>query len=118
MSKRGSGSSTRQNGGFSIAIRGKEKIYFQAAGGEFRGLQDANDIISKEMANKLLKNGKAKPISKAKMDKIKDARNKERAASPDYSLGYGIGPGGGIDLAARKAARTSRLAGRVQKRRR
>lgn len=56
MSKRGSGSSTRSNGGFSIAIRGKEKIYFQAAGGEFRGLQDANDIISKEMANKLLKN--------------------------------------------------------------
>ena len=118
MSKRGSGNSTRANGGFSITIRGKEKIYFQAAGGEFRGLQGANDIISKEMANKLLKNGKAKPISKAKMDKIKDARNKELAASPDYSLGYGTGPGGGIDLAARKAARTSRLAGRVQKRRR
>lgn len=52
------------------------------------------------------------------MDKIKDARNKELVASPDYSLGYGTGPGGGIDLAARKAARTSRLAGRVQKRRR
>lgn len=118
MSKRGSGSSTRSNGGFSITIRGKEKIYFQAAGGEFRGLQDVNDIISKEMANKLLKNGKAKPISKAKIDKIKDARNKELVASPDYSLGYGTGPGGGIDLAARKAARTSRLAGRVQKRRR
>lgn len=118
MSKRGSGNSTRSNGGFSIKIRGKEKIYFQAAGGEFRGLEDTNDIISKEMANKLLKNEKAKPISKAKMDKIKDARNKEIAASPDYSLGYGIGPGGSIDLAARKAARTSRLVSRVQKRRR
>lgn len=118
MSKRGSGSSTRSNGGFSITIRGKEKIYFQSAGGEFRGLQDTNDIISKEMANKLLKNGKAKPISKAEMNKIKEARNKDRAATPDYSLGYGTGPGGSIDLEARKAARTSRLAGRVQKRRR
>lgn len=118
MSKRGSGSSTRANGGFSITIRGEEKIYFQAAGGEFRGLQATNDVISKEMANKLLKNGKARPISKTEMNKIKTARNKERAASPDYSLGYGIGPGGNIDLAARKAARTSRLVSRVQKRRR
>lgn len=118
MSKRGSGSSTRSNGGFSITIHGEEKIYFQAAGGEFRGLQATNDVISKEMGNKLLKNGKARPISKTEMNKIKTARNKERAASPDYSLGYGTGPGGSIDLAARKAARTSRLAGRVQKRRR
>lgn len=115
MSKRGSGSSTRSNGGFSIAIRGKEKIYFQAAGGEFRGLQDANDIISKEMANKLLKNGKAKPISKAEMNKIKTARNKERAAKPDYELGGGV-PWGNKEN--RKATRASRLAGRAQRRRR
>lgn len=112
------GSSAKAGGGFSITVQGKERIYFQAAGGEFRGLQSTNDVISKEMANKLLKNGKAKPISKAKMDKIKDARNKELAATPDYELGYGTGPGGSIDLAARKAARTSRLAGRVSKRRR
>lgn len=117
MSKRGSGSSTRASGGFSITIRGKEKIYFQAAGGEFRGMEATNDVISKEMANKLLKIGKARPISKAEMNKIKTARNKEYLAKPDYSLGYGIGPGGSVDLAARKAARTSRLAGRVQKRR-
>lgn len=70
------------------------------------------------MANKLLKNGKARPIFKTEMNKIKTERNKERASKPDYELGYGIGPGDSIDLAARKAARTSRLAGRVQKRRR
>lgn len=103
-------------GGFSVTIQGKERIYFQSAGGEFRGLQATNDVISKEMANKLLKNGKAKPVSKTEMNKIKTAWNRERAAKPDYELGYGTGPGGSIDLAARRAARTSRLAGRISKR--
>lgn len=117
MSKRGSGSSARA-GGFSVTIQGKERIYFQAADGEFRELQATNDVISKEMATKLLKNGKARPISKTEMSKIKTERNKERAAKPDYELGYGIGPGGSVDRAARKTARTSRLAGRVSKRRR
>lgn len=116
-SGRAGGSSSRV-GGFSITIQGKEKIYFQAAGGEFRELRDTNNVVSKETASKLLKNKKAKPISKAEMNKIKEARKKDRAATPDYELGYGTGPGGSIDLAARKAARTSRLAGRVSKRRR
>ena len=75
-------------------------------------------LPKKETASKLLKNEKAKPISKAEMNKIKEARKKDRAATPDYELGYGTGPGGSINLAARKAARTSRLAGRVSKRRR
>lgn len=103
-------------GGFSVTIQGRERIYFQSAGGEFRDLQATNDVVSKEIANKLLKNGKARPISKTEMSKIKTERNKERAAKPDYELGYGTGPGGSIDLAARKAARTSRLAGRISKR--
>ena len=112
MSKRGSGNSARV-GGFSVTIQGNERIYFQAAGGEFRELQATNDVISKEMANKLLKNGKARPISKTEMSKIKAERNKERAAKPDYEMGIGV-PWG--NKANREAARKSRLVGRISKR--
>lgn len=112
MSKRGSGSSARV-GGFSVTIQGKERIYFQAAGGEFRGLQDTSDVVSKEIANKLLKNGKARPISKTEMSKIRTEQNKERAAKPDYEMGIGV-PWGNKN--SREAARKSRLVGRISKR--
>lgn len=65
MSKRGSGSSARV-GGFSITIQGKEKIYFQAAGGEFREIMDTNNVVSKETASKLLKNEKQNRSQKRK----------------------------------------------------
>lgn len=100
-------------GGFSVTIQGRERIYFQSAGGEFRDLQATNDVVSKEIANKLLKNGKARPISKTEMSKIKTERNKERAAKTDYEMGVGVQWGNKNN---REAARKSRLEGRISKR--
>lgn len=100
-------------GGFAVTIQGRERIYFQAAGGEFRDLQATNDVVSNELANKLLKNGNARPISKTEMSRIKTERNKERASKPDYEMGIGV-PWGNKNN--REAARKSRLEGRISKR--
>lgn len=129
MSKRGSGSSARNNRNFSDAVAievttkdGRRLSYRSRQGGLITGIDDAmkspanGRMTVPEIAKRMAENGATvKTYTKKQLAAHDEARRKEIANKPDYELGIGV-PWSNKD--GRQAARASRLAGRVQKRRR
>lgn len=129
MSKRGSGSSARNNRNFSgvVAIEvttkdGRRLSYRSRQGGLVTGIDDVREspasgrMTVPEIAKRMAENGATvKTYTKKQLAAHDEARRKENANKPDYEMGIGV-PWGNKD--ARKAARASRLATRAQRRRR
>ena len=129
MSKRGSGSSARNNRNFSDAVAievttkdGRRLSYRSRQGGFITGIDDAIEspangrMTVPEIAKRMAENGATvEAYTKKQLAAHDEARWKEIANKPDYELGVGV-PWGNKEN--RKAARVSRLAGRAQTRRR
>ena len=124
------GSSAREGGGnFSgvVAIEvttkdGTKLSYRSRQGGFITGIDDAREspasgrMTVPEIAKRMTENGATvKTYTKKQLAAHDEARRKENANKPDYEMGIGV-PWGNKNN--RKAARASRLAGRVQRRRR
>lgn len=101
---------------------GTKFSYRSRQGGFITGIDDAREspasgrMTVPEIAKRMTENGATvKTYTKTQLAAHDEARRKEIANKPDYEMGIGV-PWGNKNN--RKAARTARLAGRVQKRRR
>ena len=101
---------------------GRKLSYRSRQGGFITGIDDARESLASgrmtvpEIAKRMTENGATvKTYTKTQLSAHDEARRKEIANKPDYEMGIGV-PWGNKNN--RKAARASRLAGRVQSRRR
>lgn len=80
------------------SANGKIVNYFVASDG-LRRIDNAEKMPSrtlspKEIAQKLIENGKATFLSKSQIDELRKKRQEERAKTPDYELGNPFGERG------------------------
>lgn len=101
---------------------GRKLSYRSRQGGFITGIDDARESLASgrmtvpEIAKRMTENGATvKTYTKTQLAAHDEERRKEIANKPDYEMGIGV-PWGNKNN--RKAARASRLAGRVQRRRR